>query len=160
LARANAWAIERMCEDHLYWTLVDMRWCDTANFERSVARFFDGVPALIRPLAKRFIVNKVERTQKAQGMGRHSKAEIARLAIRDIDALAKVLGEKPFLMGDTPCGADATFFGFAGCFLSPVYESPIRSAAESYPNLVSYRDRLLSRYFPGRHLPLRDGPPP
>jgi glutathione S-transferase len=159
-ARAHAWAAERMCEDHLYWTLVDMRWCDKGNFERSVGRFFDGLPALVRPLAKNFIIHKVQSTQRTQGMGRHTKQEIERLGIRDIDALAEILGEKPFLMGETPCGADATVFGFLICLLSPVYQSPIRAAAESHANLVSYRDRVLKLYFSdfaGGHLPLRHG---
>lgn len=159
-ARAHAWAAEKLCEDHLYWTLADMRWCDKGNLERSVGRFFDGLPALIRPLAKKFIVHKVQRTQKAHGMGRHKKEEIARLGIRDIAALAEILGEKPFLMGETPCGADATVFGFVVCLLSPVYESPIVAAAENHANLVGYRDRLLNLYFPdfaGKYLPLDSG---
>ncbi len=162
-ARAQAWAVERLCEDHLYWTLADMRWCDRGNLERSVGRFFDGLPALVRPLAKTFIAHRVQRTQKAQGMGRHKKEEIARLGVRDIDALAEILGEKPFLMGDKPCGADATVFGFIVCLLSPVYESPIVAAAENHANLAAYRDRLLGLYFPdfaGGHLPLSNSAAP
>jgi glutathione S-transferase len=146
--RAIAWAVEKMCEDHLYWAVVDMRWCDKGNFETGVARFFDGLPALIRPLVKTIIRRKVERRQKIQGMGRHTKAEIAQLAIRDIDALAAILGEKRFLMGNTPCGADAAVFGSVSCLFSPVCNSPIRAAAQNHANLTAYRDRLLSHYFP------------
>ncbi|WP_020174374.1 glutathione S-transferase family protein [Methyloferula stellata] len=148
-ARATAWALEKMCEDHLYWALVDMRWCDMGNFERSVARFFDWLPAPVRPLAKIMIRRMVVRRLNVQGMGRHRKEEIAELAIRDLEALAAVLGEKAFLMGDAPCGADATVFGFVGCLLSPACQSPIRAAAENHANLVAYRDRLLGLYFPG-----------
>jgi glutathione S-transferase len=147
-AQGTAWAVEKMCEDHLYWAAVDMRWCDKANFQKGAAHFFDGLPALIRPLVKTVIRRMVERRLKVQGMGRHRKAEIAELAIRDLDALANILAEKPFLMGDRPCGADATAFGFIACLFAPVCDSPIRAAAEMHANLVSYRDRLLNLYFP------------
>jgi glutathione S-transferase len=33
--RATAWAIEKMCEEHLYLALVAMRWLDDANFTGS-----------------------------------------------------------------------------------------------------------------------------
>ncbi len=148
LARASAWAAERMCEDHLYWATVDMRWCDKANFEAGLARFFDGIPAFVRPLAKNYITRKIAQRLKIEGMGRHTKAEIADLAIRDLDALAVILGDKPFLMGDRPCGADASVFGCFSCVLAPACTSPIRTAAEGHANLVAYRDRLLSLYFP------------
>ena len=29
--RAVAWAVERMCEDHLYFAMLDMRWMDSNN---------------------------------------------------------------------------------------------------------------------------------
>lgn len=148
-ARAHAWALEKMCEDHFYWALIDMRWCDTANFEGSVGRFFEWLPAPARVLAKLFLRRMVGRRLKVRGMGRHTKEEIAQLAIRDLDALAAILGEKAFLMGDTPCGADATVFSFVGCLLSPACRSPIRAAAENHVNLVAYRDRLMGLYFPG-----------
>jgi len=51
-------------------------------------------------------------------------------------------------MGDQPCGADATVFAFVAVF-SPVFVTPIRSAAEKHQNLVGYRDRILQHYFQG-----------
>jgi hypothetical protein len=39
-------------------------------------------------------------------------------------------------------------FAFAAGVLSPSWESPVRDAAASRPNLVAYRDRLMSKYFP------------
>src|SRR4051812_9973349 len=46
--RAEAWAIERMIEDHLYWCCLHMRWGIDENFERGPAHFFDRAPAAIR----------------------------------------------------------------------------------------------------------------
>ena len=47
--RGVAWAAEKMCEDHLYWFTVQLRWLDGDNFERGPLRFFDAVPAPLRP---------------------------------------------------------------------------------------------------------------
>jgi glutathione S-transferase len=146
--KAIGWCVEKMCEEHLYWVIVHMRWMDEANFQRGPARFFESVPALARPLAKWFIRRKIAKNIWAQGMGRHAPAEVDTLGVRDIDALATLIGDKPYLFGDTPCGADATVFGFVASILAPMAESAIRDAALAKPNLVAYRDRMMRKYFP------------
>lgn len=146
--KAIAWAVEKMCEDHLYWAVVRDRWIDDENFAKGPARFFDKVPAPVRPLVKAMIRRQVRSALRAQGLGRHALEESAELARRDIDALAGVLGGKPYLMGERPCGADATVFAFAAGLLCRHFEAPSRAAAEKHGNLVAYRDRLMAQYFP------------
>ena len=147
--RAIGWALEKMCEDHLYWLVVRGRWLDDANFEKGPAKIFDAVPAPARPLVKWLIRRKVRKSLHLQGLGRHSAAEAAQLGVKDVETLATLIGDKPYLFGETPCGADATVFAFLAALLSPSWDSPIRDAAISRPNLVAYRDRLMSRFFPG-----------
>ncbi len=143
-----------MCEDHLYLALLAVRWLDPANFAKGPAQFFDAAPFLIRPIVRSFVRRKVERNLIAQGFGRHSKDEIATLAIRDIDALATLLGDKDFLMGAKPCAADAAVGAFVAHILAPAFDTPIRTAAECRANLVAYRDRIMQRYF--RDAPLAE----
>ncbi len=147
--KAFAWAVEKMCEDHLYWVIARTRWLDSdANFERTVARILDKAPAFARPFAKWAIRRRVRNNAYAHGMGRHSAREAEELGLRDIDALATILGDKPFLFGDAPCGADATAFAFIAATLAPLAESGLRDAALEKANLVAYRDRMMERYFP------------
>ncbi|ATQ70159.1 MULTISPECIES: glutathione S-transferase family protein [Methylosinus] len=146
--RSTGWAVEKMLEDHYYWALAHMRWIDDANFARSAALFFATVPAPFRPLVRSLVRRKIGASMKAHGMGRHSADEIAELARRDMDALATLLGDKRFLFGDKPSGADATAFAFVAESLSPDLDSPLRAAALANANLVAYRDRMLSAYFP------------
>ena len=146
--RAAAWAVERMVEDHLYWALLHIRWGDDANFTKGPAQFFAGVPAPIRPFVRRAVRRSVAKNLKGHGLGRHSGDEIAELAIRDIDSLAAMLGDRPCLMGDKPRGTDASVFGMLAGILVPIFDSPIREAAERHHNLVAYRDRLMARFFP------------
>jgi glutathione S-transferase len=143
-----AWAFEKMCEDHLYWAVVHSRWMDRGNFDKGPRRFFDIAPAPIRPLVISVIRRRVRRDLHGQGLGRHDTAEIEKLAVRGIAAIADLLGDNPYLMGGGPCGADATVFAWVLSLLCPRFETPIRSAAEQRANLVAYRDRGLKQWFP------------
>jgi glutathione S-transferase len=146
--RGIAWAFEKMCEDHLYWAVLHARWMIDANFDAGPRHFFDRVPAPLRPIVVAMVRRQVRRSLWGHGMGRHSEEEIAQLAVRDLGAIADFLGDKPYLMGARPCGADATVFAFvAGC-LPTHFRTPIRVAAELQPNLVAYRDRMLRQYYP------------
>ncbi len=147
--RAQAWAIEKMCEEHLYFALVATRWLDDANFAKGPAQFFERVAMPFRPIIRRLIRRKITKILNFQGFGRHTADEQDDLAIADLDALATLIGDKPFLMGEKPCAADATVFAFVASLLAPVFDSPVRTAAERHPNLTGYRDRILRHYFEG-----------
>lgn len=146
--RAIAWAVEKMLEDQLYWALVHDRWMDEKNFNNGPKSFFKRIPPPLRQLAILLIQRKIKGVLKGQGFGRHSRAEVAELTGRVVDGLAAILGDKPFLMGEKPCGADAAVAGMLIAILCPVFESPTRAAIERHANLVAYRDRMLAQYFP------------
>jgi glutathione S-transferase len=146
--RGIAWAVEKMCEDHLYWAVVDQRWMVDENFDKGPRTFFDPLPAPLRPLITNKVRRKVKRDLYGQGFGRHTRDEIEALAIRDIEALAAILADKTFLFGPEPCGADATVFGFLSSALCDRFDGPIGSAAGRHTNLVAYRDRGLQRWYP------------
>jgi glutathione S-transferase len=81
-------------------------------------------------------------------MGRMTDNEIARIAGRTVEALSIQLGDKPWLMGDEPTGADATVWSFVSGGLCPLFEARTRTLMEAHPNLPAYRDRGLARWFP------------
>jgi glutathione S-transferase len=146
--RGVAWATEKMLEDHLYWILVYWRWMKDDNFARGPKGFFKRAPAIIRPLVERMVRAKVRRNLHGHGIGRHSEAEMTVLSDRAADALSQILGDNRYLMGDEPCGADATAFAFIAGGLTPVFETPARTKLESLRNLVAYRDRLMAEFYP------------
>jgi glutathione S-transferase len=156
--KATAWAVERMCEDHLYFAMLDLRWVDVANFRTGLSRhMFGAIPAPVRPIVKSVMRRMNAKRLRGHGIGRHPRARIAELAIRDLDALAAVLGDKPFLTGDQPCGADASVFGIVTAILTPPLDSPIRTVLQQHSNLVTYCDRITSRYFTGQTETFQDG---
>ncbi|MGO4326808.1 glutathione S-transferase C-terminal domain-containing protein [Cupriavidus sp. 2TAF22] len=146
--RGTAWAVEKMLEDNFYWAVADARWNHDGNFAKGPAMFFRAVPWPLRGLAMRFVRARIRRILWAQGLGRHSAADLAAIAARDVAAVSDLLGDKPFLLGERPCGADATVFAFIAGALCPVFDTPIRAAAESHPNLVAYVARMRGRYYP------------
>jgi glutathione S-transferase len=146
--KAIAWAFEKMCEEHLYWAIVHERWQIKENFDKGPRTFFASAPAPIRPLIIAMIHRDVKRNMKGQGFGRHTRDEIVELANRDTDAIAAFLGDKPFLMGSDPCGADASVWSSVAGVLCTYFETPIRTHAEKHANLIAYRDRGMRRWFP------------
>ncbi|MCI0699322.1 glutathione S-transferase family protein [candidate division KSB1 bacterium] len=145
--KAAAWAIEKMCEEHLYFAALGARWLDEVNFAKGPVQYFKGLPLPLRMIMPRLLRRKIKKTLELQGLGRHTQAEQDELAIADIDAIAAMLGEKAFLMGGQPCGADASVFSFVAQALIPIFVTPTRTAAEKHQNLTGYRDRVLRQYF-------------
>ena len=147
--KATAWAFEKMVEDQLYWVIISERWMNDENFRKGPRRFFDQVPAPIRPFVTAMVRRKLRATLHGQGLGRHSADERLVLATRTIDAMADFLGDKPFFMGNEPTGVDAAMFAFSCSVLCPHFESPSRKVAERHENLRRYVGRMAARYYPG-----------
>src|SRR6266480_4099965 len=57
--RATAWAYEKLAEDHLYWAVVEARWCDDANFAKGPQIFFRRIPSPLRPVVIAMIRRRV-----------------------------------------------------------------------------------------------------
>jgi glutathione S-transferase len=146
--RGIAWAAEKLCEDHLYWFIIQARWLDGDNFQRGPASYFKKVPGPLRPVISMIVRRQIRRSLHGQGAGRYAPDERAVLADRALASLSGILGDKPYLMGNEPCGADATVFSFVAGALCPVFETPLHYKAKAYPNLLDYCTRLTQQYFP------------
>lgn len=146
--RGLAWAFERMVENQFGWTVARERWLHAANFEAGPAHFFDDAPAAIRDQLRAGVKSQVTESLRAVGVGRHSEAEILELADRSLAALSAQLGDSPYLMGERPCGLDATAFAMLAAALTPFFDGPVRRRTESYGNLVAYADRLMETFHP------------
>jgi glutathione S-transferase len=146
--RAQAWAIERMIEHHVYSALVAARWINPENFSKGPAHFFDGAPEQQRRSLRDAARTAVEGNYRVLGLGRHSPDEAVELAARSLMALSVMLGGKLYLMGNQPCGADATAFAMLAGILTPFFESPLRRRALLFGNLTAYVDRMMELFYP------------
>ena len=139
---------EVQLKHHIYWALIGARWVDADNFAKGPAHFFDSVPAHQREKLREDAQFRVAENYLLSGLGRHAPEEDVDLAARSLFALSVQLGDKPYLMGETPCGADATAFGALAGILTPFFESPLRQRTERFANLAAYVDRMMLQYYP------------
>ena len=146
-ALAIATAMERLCEERLYWIIVYERWAIDAIFNKGTARFFDVAPAPFRPIVRSLIRRKVLKALWSQGISRHSQSEILELARTDLRALSVFLGDKTWLLGDTTCGADAALLAILMSGLCPEFGSEHREEFLRFDNLVAYEKRGRARFF-------------
>ena len=142
--KAIAWMAERVVEDHIYWATVYFRWAVPENFDRGPAVFFTGAPDEVREAGR----EGMARTLHGQGFGRHAPEEVADLAARSVAALAELVGDGPYLCGQKLCGADATLYAGLAAATAPHFDTPLRRAVESHPNLVAYCARMTERFLP------------
>lgn len=146
--RAAALAVEMLCEHQLAPAFTWFRWMVPDNFAKGPARFFDGIPEAQRAAAIADALGRVKASLIARGTGRHSVPEITALATRAFGAVATIMGDKPYLMGDRPHGADAIVFACLIGSMTPYFDTPVRAAALKFPNLVAYVSRMVDRFYP------------
>jgi glutathione S-transferase len=146
--RAQAWAFERMIEHHVYWALVGARWVDPDNFAKGPAHFFDGAPADRRERLREDAQFRVAENYLLSGLGRHAPDDDVDLALRSLFALSVQLGDRSYLMGEQPCGMDATAFGALAGIFTPFFSSLLRRRAAEFDNLTAYVERMMGQYYP------------
>ncbi|AUX44863.1 glutathione S-transferase [Sorangium cellulosum] len=146
--RAEAWAVERMLENHFAAASGCTRWLIPENFEKGPAHFVDGAPEELRPRLREELLGRVRESFRIAGMARHSDEEIVALGARSLAALSVLLGDKPHLFGDRPAGVDATAFALLAGILTPFFDSPLRRRAEGFANLVAYTARMMRAFYP------------
>jgi glutathione S-transferase len=137
-----------MIEHHLYWALIGARWVDPENFAKGPAHFFDAAPEHTREKLREDAQFRVAENYLLSGLGRHAPDEDVDLAVRSLFALSVQLGDKPYLMGEAACGADATAFGVLAGILTPFFTSSFRERARQFGNLNAYVDRMMDQYYP------------
>jgi glutathione S-transferase len=145
--RAITHSLRRLIEENLYWTMVYDRWVVESNWAIARDVILGGIPvpirSLIAPIARRGVRKQLE----AHGIGRHSRDEIAAIGRSDVAAVAEFLGEKAFLMGNTPTQIDAVAYGLLANIATVPIESPIRDEIKNRSNLNRYIERVREKYY-------------
>lgn len=145
--RGVARALRRLIEENLYWVMVYDRWIVDENWQRFRDVVLGGVPALLRPAVAVFARRGVRGQLEGHGIGLHTRDEIHSIGCGDVAAIADILGDKSFLMGEEPTEIDAVAYGLLPNVMRVPVESPIKDAALGRTNLVAYVDRMRDRYF-------------
>lgn len=148
--KATALAIQRMIEEHFYWVIVYSRWVDPTGYEIIKPVFFGELPKLMRMVVPELVRRQQVRVLQDQGLGRHSAEEIYKMGIDDVTAVATLLGDNKFMLGNDVTTVDATVYAFiANIFLVPI-ETPVKEYIKTLPNLVEYCERVKEKVGPGK----------
>jgi glutathione S-transferase len=144
--RALGHTIRRMLEEAFYFIGVHARWGDDEGWAILAPEFKKMLPGPLKVIAP-LIRRRVRATLHKQGTGRHTPDEIMAMGVADVDALAELLGDRPFLLGDKPRTVDATLFAFLEGVLGFPRATAVQQRMQAHPNLISYRERVRQRWY-------------
>jgi glutathione S-transferase len=147
-SRAVGWSASRMMEEHLYFLMVCERWLDDDNFHNGPRLFFNAAPAPLRPFIRTLIRRKVRSKVHEQGLSRHSPAERGELAAADAQAIADIMGNNPYLLGERISEADACVFPFLWSTACKTFNGPVGDAVRANKPCMDYVGRLSRQFFP------------
>lgn len=139
-------AMRRMIEEGMYFIGLYTRWETEEGWAQTAPVLKQAIPSpkgLVARVARRINRKKLH----AQGTGRHTVDEIHGLGAADYDALATLLGDQPYVLGDRPRVVDCTLYAFLEGILRFPCATPLQAHAAGKANLVAYRDRIRHRWF-------------
>ena len=143
--RAQALALQRLFEDHLYFVVVWSRWLDPEGWRSFGPALFQGIPPPLQQAIAAFVRRRLRQDLRAQGLGRHSPAEIYAMGRADLEAIAILLGARPFVFGERPTTIDAIAYGFLANILLVPIETELARIARGLPTLVAWTEAMERR---------------
>jgi glutathione S-transferase len=141
--RAVAHVARRTLEEGLYFVGLYARWQHDDGYAVVREEFKKFVPSIAVPIVRRVMVRKLHK----QGTGRHTFAEAMALGAADFDAIAELLGDKPYLTGDAPRVVDCSLYAFLETVLGLPLDTPLKQGAAAHANLVALRGRIRARWW-------------
>lgn len=136
-----------LLEERIYWHMVYDRW-EGGGWPEISAAFFTSIPTILQPLMRAFAKRMVKKQLWQQGTGRHSADDVYAMASRDLNALAGIVGDGPYVHGDKIRSVDTAVWGTLISLTQVNLDTPMTRAARSHDNLVAYADRITREYFP------------
>ena len=138
-------AFRSLLEDHFYWILVYDRYVE--NEGKHLKQFCPQIDENYRIAA----VQKIKKQCFNQGISRHSKGDIQKMGIEDLQSISNYLGSKVFFMDtENPTEIDFVLFGFLSCILYTLPEDSVfRILVEKrLGNLLQFTNRMKNNFYP------------
>ena len=135
-----------MLDEAYYFIMMSLRWNSEHTHSHQREQFVKVLPGAIK-WAFPLIVRSVRKNLRTQGTGRHTFAEVNRFGIADINAVAELLGDKPYFHGDSPTTVDASIYAFFSGMRAFPGDSEVKSHLLAQKNLMAYCDRITDKYW-------------
>lgn len=143
-------AVKIMLEERLRWCIVYSRWLDERYFTSFTNIFLDLVPFpldVIFPLLARRSKKRIAATLNSNGIGKFTPEEIYAFGQKDIDAVATILGDQPYLFGEQPSSYGVIAYAFLANLIDVPIECPLNTFARDRETLRNYCQRMKRNYF-------------
>jgi glutathione S-transferase len=139
--------VRRTLEESYAFALSWARWDPDENVPAMQEVFRPILPPVISGVVLRRVIRPgARRAGWAQGLFRHTAAQVTARAAEDLRAVSDALGDRPYFCGDAPGAVDCTAWSFiAQTFAQRLAVDPIRAFALNDPRLIAYHDRMLPR---------------
>ncbi|MDG1065336.1 MAG: glutathione S-transferase family protein [Luminiphilus sp.] len=135
-------AFTRLVDDHLYWLIVASRWLDDDWFPNVYKGFFGAFPPVVRDLISALARRQMRKTLDLQGLGRHSLNQQKAFARRDLQALANVLTDSRYIVGNKLSVFDFSITSMLSGLLDNVPGTWVTAIGQEFPELQHYADRI------------------
>lgn len=145
--RARGVALRRLVENHLYFALLYARWIEDDGFAILRKAYFGGMDWPMRAVVPVLARRGVQKTAWYEGTGRLGSEEVVAGAVEDLDALAGLLGDRPFFLGEQARSVDATIWGLLANIHYGPFPGPLLDALRARPTLVAYCERVREAYW-------------
>lgn len=140
-AHARAWV--RLAEYHLGLHLLQMRWNDDAVWPEVRDQIFQPVPEPMREEISAPVRREIQDGLSWQGIARFSDTERMHRLNRDLQPIAALVSQHPFLMGSRISSADLSVAPFLISMLQTSAESAVSKRLRDDPVLCAYLSRVF-----------------
>jgi len=143
-AMAKGHLMQKICEESLYFMGMYFKFVDNNGWEAVKINMAKSLPPGLKGIIMPLLRKNIRKTLYLQGTGRQTPEEIKQLAFDDIDALAAMIGEGPFALGEKLSSYDASIGAFVASLIIPETNNPIAIYAKTKNELVDYNKRIQS----------------
>lgn len=144
LEQADARALTRMAEEHLYFHLVLDRWGDDAVWPTIRETYFAPIPKLVRGFVTRGLRKQALSGLHFTGLARLDPDQRMDRVEQDLSVLTVRLWQGPFLIGQRPCSADASVAAILSAMAATPIATRLSMRIAKDDVLMSYCDRVAS----------------
>jgi glutathione S-transferase len=144
-AKARGHVMKRTLEESLYFVVQWSRWAEDSSWELWRRRLIDPLlPAPLRLFVPAIVRRKAIAQSVAQGIGRHTREEIYAWGIEDVSAVATLIGDGPFALGDRIRTVDMSIYAFLATTAKEPIDTPLRAFVRGHAGIMRYIDRVAA----------------
>ncbi len=147
--RATAFFVRELVEDRLYWQITYMRWGDPAGWAAFRPDLVKYLPLGMRGPVLFLLRRRLLRQMRQHGLTPANPQAAYARGKAVLDALAGLLGERPYFLGAVPRSLDMSLYAFLANILDQPHGNPLQAHARTLDSLVGYCARMKALCWQG-----------